>query len=130
MRKLVVAILLLCVSCDSEEPQHGFSIAAPEQYAGATLFLDGQPVARMEHLGTHGGAVEALLKGVYGDSPALRVVVAGVDFSERRLSPGRHTLRVEKAGVPTAQGEFTYPFGADDEWQVFFVNGTAITAPE
>lgn len=126
-RILAIAILLLCLRCDSEDPQHGFSIVAQEQFVGATVLLDGRQLGQMQHLDTHGGPLEALMKRIYGETPALNVVVVNVDLSERGLPSGRHTLRVEKAGVPAAEGAFMYPFDTDDEWQVFFVNGQTIT---
>ena len=67
------------------------------------------------------------MKRIYGETPALNVVVVNVDLSERGLPSGRHTLRVEKQGLPAAEGAFTHPFGPDDEWSFFYVDGTKIT---
>ena len=118
--------LLATIACSGERRiENGIVIAAPDSYAGGSVLLDGKKIGELQYLETHGGLFEAVLKKMYGDSPAIHVVALKIDFARTVIRPGGHQLLLEKAGQPTAGGSFTFPFHGSPV-QLFFVDGTKI----
>lgn len=120
--------LLATIACSGERHlENGIVIAAPDSYVGASILLDSKKIGDLQYLETHGGLFEAMLKKMYGDSPATHVVALKIDFAGTAIRAGEHQLLLETAGQPTAAGSFVFPFHGGPV-QLFFVNRTKIEA--
>ena len=123
---LLLALVAGVVACSTErEMESGVVVGAPDQYLGATVLLDSRKVGELQYLETHGGVVEAILKRIYGDSPAAHMVAVRIDVKEVPLAKGQHLVQVEKVGLPVATGSFDFPFKGE-QVQVFLVDGEKI----
>jgi hypothetical protein len=126
---LALTIALLLTACAGvDDAQHGLVLVGSEVHRGATVLLDGRPIAQMQPPNYGGSAVQWLMKKVVGESPMNRIVTGHIDLTTTRLARGTHVLRVEKAGLPAAEGSFTYPFTSVEpgEFPSFSVDGTKI----
>ena len=128
IRPILFALFLAAtLACSGQgDSGHGFSVAAPEAYVGASVFLDGQKIGELAHLEMRGSWLQSVMKRIHGDSAAFQLVVFHVDLSKRSLPGGEHQLRVEKPGQPSALGSFRYPLS--EPFQIFYVNGSKIQA--
>ena len=107
---LLAALLALLAACASEPTYDILTVAAPSEFLGATVVLDGTVVGTLEHLQTHGTLFEAAMKRLHPDSPLPETVALNIPIVPSRMRVGVHEARLERSTRSPLVGAFSYPF--------------------
>jgi len=121
-----VALVLGSFGCGSDDEWTGVNVGAMEDWVDASVSIDGHRVGKLDHLMLHDTIWEKGMKKAQGDSPLFHMVALNIPFDRGRMKHGVHTVRIEKAGHPVVQGEFTFPDPRGSSVQHLWINGQTL----
>jgi hypothetical protein len=128
-RLFIVLAGLALLQCAPTPEKDLLSVAAPKDYLGASVTVDGTLRGALAHLDTPGTWFDSLLRRLYPDSPVHTVVVLNL-FLPSTIKAGVHDVRVTLPSGKALVGKFTYPFKPGEHHCLLFPNTTGLAASD
>ncbi len=122
-RKLFFSLFsfsLLWGCAENARAKVDLSVAGPQEFAGATVVVDGRTVGQLDYLMFHDSWWDRYLKWRYPEFPFHDVVALNIDLEPMALAPGSYLVRVEQAGLEPLEQAFQYPITAEGGFEVLF----------
>jgi len=104
---LITLAFSLTIGCSSKPPEEALLVVADSDFDRVVVKIDGVEVGTLSPMGPGPRWFNSLLERWWGKNPVLDAVVVVVDLDG--ISPGSHSVVVERPSHPPFAREFQYP---------------------